>query len=136
MIVVDLDNLKISYKTIPSSIMNELIRKHCNKVKCLDCKYREPLEDCELSYVYGHNLVKIDREKYAIISNEERHLIDNQNMYCYNTYCYSNTYCIDCKYNHLIYDKDGSPLDCDIARVIAHRILKGEITKDQYEIRK
>ena len=130
MIMVDLDKLG-PYKIISSDFMDKIFRKHCNKVRCNDCKYDKlvPYENCRTAFLYGHNLMKVDSEdRYLIISDEERYFIHNKNIYCAND-VHS---CNECRYCDLIYDKNGSSLGCTASRVIAHRIIKGEITKDQY----
>lgn len=133
MIIVNLDELNLPCKEIPSSFINEALEKHCNKTKCTDCKYNKliPYENCETAYALGHNLMRIDyEEKYIIISNEELRFICNQNIYC------STGFCAECRYNYLIYNEDDDTLNCTIARIIAHRIITGEITRDQYIVTK
>ena len=132
MVVVDLDELNLPYKIMPPNFIDESLEKHCNRTNCDDCKYDRivPYETCRTAYIYGHNLMKIGpNEKYAIISDEERHFIRNQNIYCASGTCKS---CSECRYTYLIYDKDGKTLGCAATRVIAHRIVTGEITRDQY----
>ena len=129
MIIVDLDKLGISYKIIPPGSMERSLENHCSKTNCEECKYNLlPYENCELIYTVRHNLMQTD-EKYITISDEEGRFICNQDVYCHGRLCK------ECRYDRLIYDKDGKTIDCAMARIIAHRIIRGTITRDQYEIR-
>lgn len=135
MIIINLNKLEMPYKIISPRFIDKSLEKHCDKIKCRNCKYDKlaPREVCKTAYIYGHNLMPIisyDR-KYTVISDEERHLIYNQHKYCWDTFCEK------CRYNHcLIRDENGDPLNCITSRIIAHRIITGEITKDQYKIKK
>ena len=132
MIIVNLNKLNIPYVMMPFSFVDRSLNKHCNEIECNNCKYKKPLENCRISYVYGHNLVRMGySNKYIIISDEERHLLYNQNIYC----CNNTASCDKCRYDSLIYNENGSRIECTIGHIIAHRIIKGEITQDQYEIR-
>ena len=130
MIAVNLDKLKLPYIIISPDSMKRSLENHCDKTKCAECKYElKPYKNCEITYILEHNLIQVNREKYIIINDEERHLIINQNAYC------RDAFCARCRYNQLICNEDGEFLGCNIARLIAHRIIKKEITKDQYEVR-
>ena len=133
MIIVDLNELE-PYKIIPFGLMEKLFKNHCAKIGCDNCKYKETVinRNCMITYVYEHNLATVDcyNEKYLIINDEERYLIHNKNIYCANRA----RNCNNCRYNKLIYDKDRCSLGCNTARIISHRIVKGIITQDQYEI--
>lgn len=129
MIIIDLNELEL-YKIIPSSFIEKSLEKHCNKTKCEDCKYLMSYKTCKTAYALEHNLMRIGRKKYFAISDEERRFIYNIEEYCHGKACSK------CRYTNLVYDKGGNTLNCSISRIVAHRIIKGEITRDQYEIRK
>lgn len=129
MITVDLNDLNLSYKIMPPNFIERSLENHCNKIKCTKCKYySSSYGNCNLLYTLGHNLMRTD-EEYIVISNEESHFIYNQDVYC------RSKLCKECRYNGLIYNERGQLVNCYVARIVAHRIITGEIARNQYKIK-
>lgn len=113
----------------------DIMHKHCEHFDCCECKYYKFLpnneygmEDCVHIYFLFHNYLVIGDRMYEI-TDEEKHIIMQLDKYCHNKVCTA------CRYgNEIIRDTEGRKILCAVERIIAHKIIRGEITKDQYDI--
>ena len=140
MIIINVNSV-LSRKKLNEVKRADILCKHCKAFfSCKKCKYYKRLSnvfragDCDHIYFLTHNYLVFNDYVYEI-TDEEKHIIIQLDKYCYGRKC------AGCRYNcKTIRNKSGikisTSISCSVTRIIAHRIIHGIITKDQYEIKK